>query len=200
MPSAPGRDSTPGEQHPGPSVQNSKIFSRDHPHGARRSFLGPGGRRHALGALRQERTHCRRAHCRQRGRFPAVFLCSSIVHPLFALCTTATLDANGTPGEGRSLCGALAPSKAGAKEPLHTQPLVTQAIAPTLRRQGAGVAEWSGMPKISRSAAIAYSARISRNRERIRAVFRNTRGVTECPSTLLTPNLCKYVNLIHIKE
>ena len=115
----------------------------------------------------------------------------SFVHPLFILCTTAALDANGTPEEGRSLCGVLALSKTEAKEPLHTQSLVTQAIAPTLKRQGAGVAEWSGMPKISRSAAIAYSAGILRNRERIRAVFRNTRGVTEYPSTSLTTNLYK---------
>lgn len=114
----------------------------------------------------------------------------SSVHPLFILCTTATLDANGTPEEGR----ALAPSWVKAKEPLHTQSLVTQTIAPTAKRQGAGVAVWSGIPKITRYTAIAYSTRISRNRERIRAVFRNTRGVTEYPSTLLTPNLCKYVN------
>lgn len=180
---------------PRPVRSNFKNFSHGTTPTARGvCFLGPGGRRHALGTLRHERTLCRRVHCRQRGRFSAVFLCSSIVHPLFILCTTATLHANGTPEERRSLCGALAPSKAEAKEPLHTQSLVTQAIAPTVKRQGAGVAEWSGMPKISRSTAIAYSTRILRDRERIRAVFRNTRGVTEYPSTLLTPNLCKYIN------
>lgn len=180
---------------PRPVRSNFKNFSHGTTPTARGvCFLGPGGRRHALGTLRHERTLCRRVHCRQRGRFPAVFLCSSIVHPLFALCTTATLDANGTPGEGRSLRGALVPSKAGAKEPLHTQPVVMQGITPTEERQGANVAEWSGMQKITRSAAIDYSTRISRSRERIRADFRNTRRVTEYPSTYLTSNLCKYVN------
>lgn len=73
---------------PRPVRSNFKNFSHGTTPTARGvCFLGPGGRRHALGTLRHERTLCRRVHCRQRGRFPAVFLCSSIVHPLFILCS-----------------------------------------------------------------------------------------------------------------
>lgn len=75
---------------PRPVRSNFKNFSHGTTPTARGvCFLGPGGRRHALGTLRHERTLCRRVHCRQRGRFPAVFLCSSIVHPLFILCSSS---------------------------------------------------------------------------------------------------------------
>ena len=83
---------------PAPLFEFQKIFSRDHPHSARRSFLAPGGKRHALGALRHEKTHCRRAHLRQRRRFPPF----SFVHPLFVPCATSTRGPNHRPRNTRN--------------------------------------------------------------------------------------------------
>ena len=72
---------------PRPIHSKFKKFSRGTTPTARGvCFWAPGGRRHALGALRHERTHCRRAHRQQRGRFPPF----SFVHPLFVLCATST--------------------------------------------------------------------------------------------------------------
>lgn len=99
MPSAPGRDSTPGERHSGPFVRDSKKISHGTTptaHGVR--FFGPGGRRHALGPSAM------------RGRFtvapmrtnPAVSLCSSSVRPLFVPCATTARGPNHRPRNPRN--------------------------------------------------------------------------------------------------